>query len=302
MTVYLPPLRQAVRTLGEHTIDFSRRIVVMAIINRTPDSFFDAGATFALDQAVGAALAAEAAGAEWVDIGGVPFAPGPPLPWQEEAERVVPVVAGLRSAGGRAIVSVDTFDHRVAEAALAAGATVVNDTTGLSDPELAPLVAERGAHLVLTHSLAAPRTVYPRPHYDDVVHEVRAFLEERIERALAAGVPEERLIIDPGHDLNKNTLHSLELTRRLPELAALGLPLLAAVSNKDFIGEVLELPKAQRLAGSLAAATVCAEGGARILRMHHVAESVNAARMIEAIQGWREPAYLLHNQGEVNLP
>ncbi len=300
--MFLPPLRHPVRTLGEHTIDFSRRIVVMAIINRTPDSFFDAGATFALDRAVEAALAAEAHGAEWVDIGGVPFAPGPPLPWSEEAERVVPVVAGLRAAGGRSIVSVDTFDHRVADAALAAGATVVNDTTGLSDPELAPLVAERGAHLVLTHSLAAPRTVYPRPQYDDVVDEIKAFLEDRIERAVRAGVPEERLIIDPGHDLNKNTSHSLEITRRLPELAALGLPLLAAVSNKDFIGESLDLPKSERLAGSLAAATVCAEGGARILRMHQVPEAVSAARMIEAIHGWREPAYLLHNQGEINLP
>ncbi|MDR2257262.1 MAG: dihydropteroate synthase [Arthrobacter sp.] len=300
--MYLPPLRHPVRTLGEHTIDFSRRIVVMAIINRTPDSFFDAGATFGLESAVEAALAAEAAGAEWVDIGGVPFAPGPALPWREEADRVVPVVAGLRARGGRAIVSVDTFDHRVAAAALDAGATVVNDTTGLSDPELAPLVAERGAHLVLTHSLAAPRTVYPRPRYDDVVTDVRAFLEARIGAALAAGVAEDRLIIDPGHDLNKNTSHSLEITRRLPEIAALGLPLLAAVSNKDFIGESLGLPKERRLAGSLAAATVCAQGGARILRMHQVPEAVSTARMIEVIQGWREPAYLLHNQGEINLP
>lgn len=274
----------------------------MAIVNRTPDSFFDAGATFGLDAAVAAALRAQAEGADWVDIGGVPFAPGAPLPWREEAERVVPVVERFRAQAGTAIVSVDTFDSRVAAAALAAGADVINDTTGLSDPELAPAVAAGGGHLVLTHSLAAPRTVYPRPRYDDVVREVRAFLAERIERAVAAGVPESRLVIDPGHDLNKNTLHSLEITRRLPEIAELGLPLLAAVSNKDFIGESLGLPKPERLAGSLAAAVACVEGGARILRMHAAAPAVQAARLIEAVQGWREPEYLVHNQGEVNVP
>lgn len=302
MSPYLPPLRQPVRRFGPHTVDLSRGVLVMAIVNRTPDSFFDQGSTFALARAVGAVRAAEEAGAAWVDVGGVPFAPGAVLPWRQEAERVVPVIEETRSRGSDIILSVDTFDARVAEAALDAGADVVNDTTGLSDPELAPLVAERGAHLVLTHSLAAPRTVYPRPRYDDVVREVRDFLAERAELARAAGVEDSRLIVDPGHDLNKNTADSLLVTRGLRRIAELGHPVLAAVSNKDFIGESLGLPKAERGEGSLAAAAFCLHEGARILRMHHPLQAVRAASMFEAIMGWREPVRAVHNMGQVNLP
>lgn len=302
MPLFLPPLTHPVRTLGGRTLDFSRQVAVMAVVNRTPDSFFDQGATFALQAAVAAVLAAEAEGADWVDIGGVPFAPGPALPWQEEAERVVPVIQGVRGAGSDVIISVDTFDSRVAEAALGAGADVINDTTGLSDPELAPLVASSKAHLVLTHSLAAPRTVYPRPQYNDVTAEVVDFLESRVTLAVAAGIPESRLVVDPGHDLNKNTTHSLTLTREFGRIASLGLPALAAVSNKDFIGESLGQPKAERLPGSLAAASFCLHEGARIIRMHDVSASVSAARMFECVAGWREPAYLLHNQGQMNVP
>lgn len=302
MPLFLPQLTDPVRTIGARTLDFSRQVAVMAVVNRTPDSFFDQGATFALHSAVDAALAAERDGADWVDIGGVPFAPGPPLPWREEAERVVPVIRGLREAGSTVIVSVDTFDARVAAAALEAGADVINDTTGLSDPELAGVVARAEAHLVLTHSLAAPRTVYPRPHYDDVTGEVVAFLSERIERALAAGIPASRLVVDPGHDLNKNTEHSLTISREFARIAALGLPALAAVSNKDFIGESLGLPKAERLPGSLAAASYCLHEGARIIRMHDVVASVGIARMFEAMAGWRAPVYLRHNQGDINVP
>lgn len=302
MPLPLPPLTHPVHTIGARTVDFSRQIAVMAVVNRTPDSFFDQGATFALHAAVEAVLAADRHGADWVDIGGVPFAPGPALAWQDEAERVVPVIQGVRAAGSDVIISVDTFNARVARAALEAGADVINDTTGLWDPELAPVVAESGAHLVLTHSLAAPRTVYPRPQYGDVTGEVVTFLESRVERAVAAGVDESRLIVDPGHDLNKNTTHSLTITREFARIAALGFPALAAVSNKDFIGESLGLPKTERLAGSLAAAAFCLHEGARVIRMHDVAASVSAARLFECVAGWREPAYLLHNQGEVNLP
>jgi dihydropteroate synthase len=288
-----------VRTIGARTFDFSKRVAVMAVVNRTPDSFFDQGRTFALDAAVTACFGAVEAGADWVDIGGAPFAPGAPIPADEEADRVVPVVAQLRS-GSDVVISVDTFHAAVAREAIAAGATVINDTTGLSDPELARVVADSEATLVLTHSLAAPRTVYPRPVYDDIAGEVAAFLLERVERANAAGVPEERIILDPGHDLNKNTLQSLELTRRLSEIADLGYPTLAAVSNKDFIGETLDAPRSERRDGSIAAAVVAIVNGARIIRMHDVAGSVAAARMTEAILGLREPAYLKHNLGDVN--
>ncbi|MFF1573221.1 dihydropteroate synthase [Leifsonia sp. NPDC058292] len=296
---YLPPLRIPVRTIGTRTFDFSRRVAVMAVINRTPDSFYDRGRTFALDRAVAAAYEAVALGADWVDIGGAPFAPGEPIPVEEEASRVVPVIAELRS-GSDVVISVDTFHSAVARLAIDAGATVVNDTTGLSDPGLLEVVADSQATLVITHSLAAPRTPYPRPQYDDVAAEVAAFLSERVERAVAAGIPEERIVIDPGHDLNKNTLHSLELTRRLSVIADLGLPTLAAVSNKDFIGETLDADRADRLEGSIAAAVVSIVNGARIIRMHNVAASVAATRMTEAILGLREPAYLRHNMGDLN--
>jgi dihydropteroate synthase len=295
----LPPLTSPVRRIGAHTFDFSRRVAVMAVVNRTPDSFYDQGATFALEKAVEASLRAVAAGADWIDIGGVPFAPGPALPPDEEAERVVPVIRALRERSD-VVISADTFRPEVARAAIAAGADVINDTTGIHDPAIAEAVAGSEATLVITHSLAAPRTVYPRPHYDDVVADVVAFLRERVQLAQSLGVPEERIVIDPGHDLNKNTLHTLELTRRLGEIAAIGLPTLAAVSNKDFIGETLDAGRGDRVEGSLAAAVFSIVQGARIVRMHNVRESVAAVRMTEALLGLREPAYLKHNMGEEN--
>ena len=298
---HTPALLHPVHRFGPRTIDFSRHVALMAIVNRTPDSFYDGGATFALDAAVAAALAAVNDGADWVDIGGVPFAPGPALDAEEESERVVPVVAAVAAASD-AIISVDTFLPEVAARSIAAGATVINDTTGLSNPEIASVVAESDAHLVITHSLAAPRTVYPRPQYGDVVAEVAAFLSAKVELALSLGVPAGKIIIDPGHDLNKNTLHTLEITRRFNEIAALGFPALAAVSNKDFIGETLGQAKGDRLEGSLASGVICILGGARILRMHNVAAASSAIRMTEAVLGWREPAYLKHNMGDLNEP
>lgn len=299
MSFTLPPLTSPVRTIGAHEFDFSRRVAVMAIVNRTPDSFYDGGKTFALDAAVAASLAAVAEGADWVDIGGVPFAPGPPLPVDEEAERVVPVIAAVRAASD-VVISVDTFHAEVARRSIAAGANVINDTTGMSDPELARVVADSEATLVITHSLASPRTQYPHPRYTDVVNEVAGFLRRTVSAAMAAGIPAHRIVIDPGPDLNKNTLHTLELVRRFDEIAAIGLPALAALSNKDFIGETLDKPKQLRLEGSLATATAAILGGARIVRVHEVAATVAAVRMTEAVLGLREPAYLRHNMGEFN--
>lgn len=298
---YTPPLLHPVHQFGTRTLDFSRQVALMAIINRTPDSFYDGGATFALDAAIAASLAAVDEGADWVDIGGVPFAPGPALSAAEEAERVVPVIAAV-SAASDVIISVDTFLPEVAARSMAAGAHVINDTTGLANPEMAAVVVETGAHLVITHSLAKPRTDYPRPQYPDVVESVATFLAEKTELALSLGVPADKILLDPGHDLNKNTLHTLEITRRFHEIAALGYPTLAAVSNKDFIGETLDRAKKDRLAGSLASGTICILGGARVLRMHNVAAAADAIRMTEAVLGWREPAYLVHNMGDVNLP
>jgi dihydropteroate synthase len=291
----VPDLRDPVRTIGRRTIDFDHRIAVMAIINRTPDSFHDQGATFALDRAVEAAVLAAEQGADWVDIGGVKFAPGPELPVADEIDRVVPVVEQLAQQSD-VVISVDTFRPEVAAAAIAAGASVVNDTTGLSDPRMADVVADSDASVVITHSVAPPRQQLPTPPvYEDVVGSVVDFLSARVDRALAAGVPEARIIVDPGHDLHKNTVHTLELTRRLPEVVALGYPVLAAVSNKDFVGESLGCPRGARLSGSLAVATVSAMLGARIVRMHDVVESVDAMRMVEATLGWRAPLESRHN-------
>jgi dihydropteroate synthase len=294
-----PVLRSPVRTIGSREFDFDRQVAVMAIINRTPDSFYDRGSTFALERAVAAALAAVDDGADWVDIGGVKFAPGEPVPVEVEAERVLPVVRAVHAASD-VVISVDTFHTAVARQAIAAGAAVVNDTTGLSDPDLARVVADSDATLVIAHSLARPRTVYPRPEYADVAAEVAAFLRARVELAVSLGVPEERIVIDPGHDLNKNTLHSLELSRRLGEVAEIGLPVLVALSNKDFIGETLDRSLRDRLAGSLAAAVACVLHGARIVRVHDVAPTADAMRMVEAILGWRQPVLLRHNMGERN--
>jgi dihydropteroate synthase len=292
---FLPPLRDPVRTIGRRTFDFDHEIVVMGIVNRTPDSFFDHGRTFLLDEAVEAALTAAQDGADWVDIGGVPFSPETPdVTVAEEIDRVVPVVERVVAASN-IVVSVDTFRAEVAARSIAAGAAVINDTTGLHDPELADVVAAQEATIVITHSLALPRQHYRRPQYSDVVTETKAFLAERVQLAVDHGVPESRIVIDPGHDLNKNTLHTLELTRRLAEIADLGLPMLTAVSNKDFIGEATGLPMSDRMASSIAAATICVLNGARILRMHDVAASAAAARIIEAVMGFRQPAYLHHN-------
>lgn len=283
-----------IRRIGAREFDFSRRVAVMAIVNRTPDSFHDNGATFALERAVQASLAAVEDGADWVDVGGVPFGRGPAVDLPEELDRIVPLVAAIRAATD-VVISVDTFSAGVAEAALAAGADVINDTSGLWDPAMAGVVAHGGGHIVLTHSLTPPRTPHPSPRYDDVVATVVEHLRSRIELATAAGVPFENLIVDPGHDLNKNTLHSLELTRRLGEIAELGAPVLVALSNKDFIGETLDRSQYERLEGSLASAVMSIANGARIVRVHDVRASVAAVRMTEAILGWREPAWLKHN-------
>jgi dihydropteroate synthase len=282
------------RRIGARTFDFAREVAVMAIINRTPDSFFDNGSTFELDRAVNAAMGAVGDGADFVDVGGVPFGRGPAVSGDEELERVLPLVEAIHAASD-VVISVDTHSADVARRCIEAGASVINDTSGLYDPSMAAVVADSAATLVLTHSLAPPRSEPPCPHYDDVTAEVVAFLHDRVERALAAGVALERLIVDPGHDLNKNTCHSLELTRRLGEIIAIGLPTLVAVSNKDFIGETLDREQGKRLDGSLAVAVICIVKGARIVRMHDVPAAVAAVRMTEAVLGFRRPTYVRHN-------
>lgn len=295
--IFLPELVAPKRVIGSREFDFDRQVAVMAVINRTPDSFYDQGATYALEKALAAVDAAVTDGADLVDIGGVKFSPNDgELPASDELDRVLPLIEGAIAAHPDLVISIDTFRYDVALAALEAGASIINDTTGLHDPRLADLVAERPrTQLIITHSLAQPRTHYLRPTYADVAGDIAALLRARVQVALDRGVRPEQIIIDPGHDLNKNTFHTLELTRRMSEIAEIGYPTLAAVSNKDFIGETLNRPQGQRLSGSLAAAVTCVLLGARLVRMHNVRESVDAVRMVEAILGWRQPAYAVHN-------
>jgi dihydropteroate synthase len=277
------------RTYGRRTFDFARQVAVMAILNRTPDSFYDRGATFGFEAALAAGERALAEGADWLDVGGVKAGPGPPVTEAEELDRVLPLVEALRKRSD-AVISVDTFRAGVARRALAAGADVVNDPSGLHDPRVAEVAAEAGAGLVVMHTGGPPRTRPHRPAYADVAAEVRAFLADRAALARQRGVPAERLIVDPGHDFHKNTFHSLELTRRLGELTGLGHPVLVALSNKDFVGETLDLPLDQRLEGSLAAAAFSVAAGASIVRVHEVQATVRVVRMVEAILGRRPPA------------
>jgi dihydropteroate synthase len=277
------------RSIGRRVFDFDRQVAVMAVLNRTPDSFSDKGATWALDKALDHADRALEAGADWLDVGGVKAGPGAEVTEAEELRRVLPLLEALRDRTD-AVVSVDTFRPGVARRALAAGADAVNDPSGLRDPGLAEAVADAGATLVVMHTGGPPRTRPYRPAYADVVAEVAGFLGDRAAVARAHGVSPERLVIDPGYDFHKNTFHSLELLRRLDELPALGYPILVALSNKDFVGETLDLPVDERVEGSLAAAVVAVTKGARIIRVHQVEATVRAVRMTEAILGWRRPA------------
>jgi dihydropteroate synthase len=277
------------RSIGRRVFDFDRQVAVMAVLNRTPDSFSDKGATWALDKALDHADRALQAGADWLDVGGVKAGPGAEVTEAEELRRVLPLLEALRDRTD-AVVSVDTYRPGVARRALAAGADAVNDPSGLRDPGLAEAVADAGATLVVMHTGGPPRTRPYRPAYADVVAEVAGFLGDRAAVARAHGVSPERLVIDPGYDFHKNTFHSLELLRRLDELPALGYPILVALSNKDFVGETLDLPVDERVEGSLAAAVVAVTKGARIIRVHQVEATVRAVRMTEAILGWRRPA------------
>jgi dihydropteroate synthase len=277
--------------LPRRRLDLATRVGVMGIVNRTPDSFYDRGATFALEAAVAHARRLVADGADIIDVGGVKGGPGDEVSVADELERIVPFVTALREADPDVLLSVDTFRAPVADAALAAGADIVNDVTGLHDPEVLDVVVARQAGYVAMHHGGRPRTrPFRRSYTPDVTTAVVRHCADLAERALAAGVPAARLIVDPGHDFQKTTAHSLELSRRLPELAALGFPVLVALSNKDFVGETLDRPLEDRVDGSLAATVFSILRGAHLVRVHEVRRTVDAVRMTEALLGWRRPA------------
>jgi dihydropteroate synthase len=243
---------------------------LMGIVNVTPDSFSDGGAFLDSGAAIahGSELVAE--GADIIDIGGESTRPGAAaVGAEEEKRRVVPVIEAL--AGEATVpVSIDTSKAEVAAAAIDAGATIVNDVTALADPEMAPLLAERGTELILMHMQGSPRTMQEHPVYDDVVDDVRAFLEQRIERATAGGVAEEKIWIDPGIGFGKTVEHNLELLRRLGELRDLGRPILVGTSRKSFIGKLTGAAVGERLGGTIATGVLAVANGADALRVHDV--------------------------------
>lgn len=279
-------LRLGPRVFGEDAL------VVMAIVNRTPDSFFDGGATYDLRAAVAAVDRAVAEGAEIVDIGGVKAGPGPEVSVVEEIRRTAELVGEVRDRHPDVVISVDTWRAPVGEAAAAAGADLLNDAWGGADPALAAVAGAAGTGLVCTHAGRHPPRTEPRSGvaYDDVVASAVADTVAEAERAMGLGVAPDAILVDPGHDFGKATRHSLELTRRLGEMVATGWPVLAALSNKDFIGETLDLPVGERLPGTLAATAVSAWLGARVFRAHHVRETRQVLDMVASIRGTRAPA------------
>ena len=264
----------------------------MGVVNVTPDSFFNGGLYFEPARAIERALALAAEGADIIDIGGESSRPGSnPIPAKEEKKRILPVVEVLKQKND-VLISVDTTKADVAEAALAAGADIINDiSAGRFDPRMLPLAARSGAGLILMHMKGTPRTMQIAPHYDDVLGEVRAFLKERLEAAEACGVPRESILLDPGIGFGKKLEHNLVLLNNLGALADLERPLLVGISRKSFIGKILKLEAPDRLEGTIAAAVVSILHGASLLRVHDLQAVKRAVAVAEAIlsQGAARP-------------
>ncbi|MCB0914288.1 MAG: dihydropteroate synthase [Actinobacteria bacterium] len=275
--------------LGDRTFG-PGQYVVMAIINRTTDSFYDKGATWSDDAALDRAARLVEQGADMLDIGGVKAAPGAPIDIGEEIRRVAAFVGEVRSRHPEVIISVDTYRAEVARAVAAEGADVLNDAWGGWDPDVAVVAAEAGLGLVCTHAGGlAPRTRPHRVRYDDLMADILSRTVGAAQRAAALGVPADSIMIDPGHDFGMNTRQSLVATGRISELVASGWPVLVSLSNKDFVGEALDRPVGERLIGTLAATAVCAWQGAQVFRVHEAAQTRDVLDMVAAIKGEAAP-------------
>ncbi|MFN7015720.1 MAG: dihydropteroate synthase [Fimbriimonadales bacterium] len=272
-------LRSLRHTLGQRTL-------VMGVLNATPDSFYDGGRYTTLEAALARAEQMLAEGADILDIGGESTRPGSqPVPEEEEIRRVIPLVEAIASRFPEATLSVDTTKSRVAQLALSAGACIVNDISGATfDPRMLEVTAQAGALIVLMHIKGTPQTMQQNPTYDDVVAEVKATLHAHAQRALQAGIPHERIWLDPGIGFGKTVQHNLQLLRGLPELAALGFPVLVGTSRKSFIGHILGgLPPEERLEGTLATLALAVAWGADIVRVHDVKAAVRTVTVADAI-------------------
>jgi dihydropteroate synthase len=275
--------------LGDRTLDLTDRALVMGILNRTPDSFYDRGATFALDELLRRAENLVADGADILDVGGVKAGPGPEVGEAEELDRVIPALAALH-ARFDVPLSVDTWRAGVAHEAYAVGAVMGNDISGFADPGYLPAAAAAGVTVVATHIRLGPRIPDPEPVYHDVVEEVRAFLAERASQARAAGLGPGRIVLDAGLDLGKTATQSLTLLRGQDRLASLGYPLLLSASNKTFLGKVLGLEIGERGEASLAASALGVTLGCRIVRVHDVAANRRVCDALAAVVATRRPA------------
>ena len=270
--------------LGDRSYDLTHRALVMGILNRTPDSFYDKGLTFDLDALCKRAEQLVAEGADLLDVGGVKAGPGPEVTESEELDRVVGAIAILADRFD-VPVSVDTWRASVAKESYAAGALLGNDISGFADPDYLEVAAAAGASVVATHIRLAPRVPDPEPVYDDLVADVREFLWDRATRALEAGIPPSRIVLDAGLDLGKTAEQSLVLLRESDALASLGYPLLLSASNKTFLGKVLGLEIGERREASLAAAALGIARGCRIARVHDVAGTVRVRDVVCSILG-----------------
>jgi dihydropteroate synthase len=271
----------------DRTLTFGPRALVMGIVNVTPDSFSDGGRFATTDAAVEHALRLAQQGADFLDVGGESSRPGAtPVSVDEELQRVIPVVRRL-VAQTRVSISVDTTKAEVARQALEAGAAIVNDiSAGQGDPAMIEVVKEFGAGFVLMHMQGTPQSMQDNPTYGNVVAEVRDFLAARVQACLAAGIPPDRLAIDPGIGFGKTHEHNVTLLRELDQLSALGRPVVLGVSRKGFIGTITGRPRGERTAGSVAVACYCAaRKSAHVFRVHDVAETVDAVKMIAALDG-----------------
>ena len=267
------------------------RAMIMAIVNRTPDSFYDHGITYAEEAARAAVRDAVAEGADVVDIGGVPASPGPEVTVDEELRRVLPTLEWMRAEFPDLVISVDTFRPEAADALAAAGADLINDTWQTYDDGMLDVAAKYGTGYVCSHAGGlAPRTDPELPAYDDVVSDVIAATTALAERAVARGVPREGILIDPAIDFGKHTWHSLALLRNVGRLVATGWPVLMALSNKNVVGETLDVTLDDRVTGTLAATALAAQAGAAMFRAHQVRQTRQTVEMVASIQGHRPPA------------
>ena len=270
--------------LGDRVHDLSRRTLVMGILNRTPDSFYDQGATFELDSLLARAEQLVTAGADLLDIGGVKAGPGADVDEAEELDRVVPTIEALHARLDIPI-SVDTWRASVLDESCRAGAVVANDISGFGDPDYLAVAAKHDASVVATHIRLRPRVPDPEPEYHDLVAEVRTFLLDRAHQAEAAGLARDQIALDAGLDLGKTPAMSAVLLRESDVLADTGYALLLSASNKRFLGELLALDIDDRRDASLAAVAYGVGHGCRIVRVHDVAGSVRVCRTIEAVLG-----------------